>query len=78
MDSGVPKLLRNPLIVLGGNGLPVGRGLGLEPLEIVDLVPLVAGGVLTFCQLDRDMSVKFDSLLQSLRTNGITSGGELT
>lgn len=47
----LPEMLLNPTIVLIRQRRPVGRCLGLEPVEVVNLVPLVLRGVLFVGQL---------------------------
>lgn len=50
-DSGFPKFLWDPVLVVGCDGLPIGRRFGLEPIEVVDLVPLVVVRILASGQL---------------------------
>lgn len=58
-DCGFPEFLWDLALLLRGDGLPIGRGLGLEPVEIVDLVPLVVARVLNVCQLNKSNFVSF-------------------
>lgn len=51
VDGRLPKLRLDPAFASLGDGAPVGRRLGFEPVEVVDLVPLVGRWVLAVGQL---------------------------
>lgn len=42
----LPELRLDPAVILLRQLGPVGRGFGLEPVEVVNLIPLIVGGVL--------------------------------